>query len=120
MLIPLQLFTWDYIFPDFQWNVLNEFHRSYHFPIVLKLNTQCKTLAVARGNLSKADWALFQKEFSSVEDITSNIDCPVVAYHTFERHIKSATNAIPQTNPSKGRLPVPWWTKPVKVCGRLL
>ena len=52
---------------------------------------------------------------SSVEDITSTIDCPVHAYHTLEQHIiKAATTAIPQTNPSKGRPPVPWLDRTCK------
>ena len=103
------------ILSDFKWNVLKEPHKSDHFPISLKLNAQCKTLAVARWNLSKANWALFLKEFSPVEDITSNIDCPVHAYNTLEQHtIKETTTAIPQINPSKGRPTVPWWDQTFK------
>ena len=75
---------------------------------------QCKTPAVARWNLSKVDWALFQKKFSSVEDITSKLDCPVHDYNTLEQHIKSASKTIPQTNPSKGRPLVPWWDQTCK------
>ena len=36
------------ILPDFQWNVFKEFHGNDHLPIVIKLNRQCKTPAVAR------------------------------------------------------------------------
>ena len=82
-----------------------------------KLNTQYKTPARARWNLSKADWALFRKEFSSVEDITSNIDVSVLAYNTFEQHIIiSASKAIPlkEDHLFLGG------TKPVKICVRLL
>ena len=85
------------ILPDFQWNVLQELHGSDHFPIVIELNTQCKTPTLARWNLSKADWVLFQMEFSSVEVKTYRIDCLVVSYHTLEEYlVKSATKAIPQ------------------------
>ena len=48
---------------------------------------QYKTPVVAKCNLNKADWAHFQKELSSAEDNKSNIDGPVVAYHSFEQHI---------------------------------
>ena len=68
---------------------------------------QCKTPVITRWNLNKAEWAFFPKEFSSVEDITSNLDCPVIAYYALEQHIfKATTKANPQTNPSKGRPPV--------------
>ena len=110
----------SHIFPEFQWNVLKELHGSDHFPIVLKLTSQQKTSAIPRWNLSKANWVLFRGEFSSVEDITSTLDSPVDAYACLEQHIISAaTRSIPQTSPSKGRPPVPWWDKTCKLLRKI-
>ena len=39
---PLQLLTWDYALPNFQWTVLKEHHGSDHFPLVLKLRRNIK------------------------------------------------------------------------------
>ena len=38
----------SYIHPDIQWNILKEFHRRDHFPIILKLIAQQKISAIPR------------------------------------------------------------------------
>ena len=75
------------ILPDFQWNFLKELYGSDHFPVILKLNTQCKTPATRRWNLNKADWVLFGKVFYYIENITFNIDCPVNAYNKLNKKL---------------------------------